>query len=63
MPNTFKLDAVIVQCVVREYDAEGAPVREIVLPASKVFRRAETEQFWDTATREVEQAMQSTPKR
>lgn len=41
-----RCEEVIVQLVVRTYDDHGRPLREQVSQATKVFRNAETVDFW-----------------
>ena len=58
MKNT-RCEEVIIQFVVRTYDDQGRPVRERVSQAAKVFRNAETRDFWafvDKQVAAVEQA-------
>lgn len=53
-----RCEEVIVQLVVRSYDDTGRPVREQVSQAVKVFRNAETRDFWahvDKAVKAMEQ--------
>jgi len=56
-----RCEEVIVQIVVRTYDDAGRPVREQVSQAVKVFRNAETRDFWaevDKAVKVMTQAEQ-----
>lgn len=55
-----RCEEVIVQLVVRTYDDSGRPVREQVSQATKVFRNAETLDFWGEVDKAV-QAMQAPP--
>ena len=44
--NKTRCEEVIVQLVVRTYDDAGRPIREQVSQPAKVFRNAETRDFW-----------------
>ncbi len=44
--STSRCEEVFVQVVVRTYNDAGQPVREQTSPAVKVFRNAETQDFW-----------------
>lgn len=59
MKNT-RCEEVIVQLVVRTYDDLGRPVREQVSQPTKVFRNAETQDFWAQVDKAVK-AMQAPP--
>lgn len=59
MSNT-RCEEVIVQLVVRTYDDTGRPVREQVSQQTKVFRNAETRDFWAEVDKAVK-AMQQPP--
>jgi hypothetical protein len=50
-----RCEEVIVQLVVRTYDADGHPVREQITQQVKVFRNAQTKDFWA----EVDKAVQA----
>ncbi len=52
MKNT-RCEEVIVQLVVRTYDDAGRPIREQVSQAAKVFRNAETRDFWSVVDHAV----------
>lgn len=55
-----RCEEVIVQLVVRTYDDTGRPIREQVSQALKVFRNAETVNFWAQVDKAVT-AMQAPP--
>lgn len=59
MRNT-RCEEVIVQLVVRTYDDEGRPVREQVSQQQKVFRNAQTLDFWAEVDKAVA-AMEAKP--
>jgi hypothetical protein len=50
---TPRCEEVVIQLVIRSYDAEGRPVREQISQAVKVFRNAETLDFWGYVDQEV----------
>jgi len=55
-----RCEEVIVQLVVRTYDENGRPVREQISPQVKVFRNAQTRDFWGEVDKAVK-AMQAPP--
>lgn len=55
-----RCEEVIVELVVRSYDEHGRPVREQVSQQVKVFRNAETQDFWSYVDKAVK-AMQEPP--
>jgi hypothetical protein len=51
--TSTRCEEVIVQLVVRTYDDEGRPVGEQISQATKVFRNAETADFWASVDKAV----------
>jgi hypothetical protein len=54
MKNT-RCEEVIVQLIVRTYDATGRPIAEHNTQPGKVFRNAETRDFWGAIDKQVDQ--------
>lgn len=52
MKNT-RCEEVIIQCVIRTYDDHGRPVSERVSNPEKLFRNAETLDFWAVVDKAV----------
>lgn len=59
MKNT-RCEEVVVQLVVRTYDDMGRPIREQMSQPTKVFRNAETLDFWAQVDKAVK-LMQDVP--
>jgi hypothetical protein len=57
-----RCEEVIIQLVVRTYDDDGRPVREQVSQPAKVFRNAETRDFWTTVDQAVAAMEQQAPQ-
>lgn len=55
-----RCEEVIVQLVVRSYDEDGRPIREQVSQPTKVFRNAQTRDFWGEVDKAVK-TMETTP--
>lgn len=51
--TNIRCDEVIVQVIVRTYDEDGAPVREKTSQPIKVFRNAQTRDFWAEVDKSV----------
>lgn len=56
-----RCEEVIVQLVVRTYDDAGRPVREQVSNPVKIFRNAETRDFWNEVDKAVKAMQQPEP--
>lgn len=52
-----RCEEVIVQLVIRSYDDHGRPVREQISQPVKVFRNAETLEFWGYVDKAVKSMM------
>jgi hypothetical protein len=60
--RSTRCEEVIVQLVVRTYDDDGRPVLEQTSQPVKVFRNAQTRDFWAEVDKAVK-AMQTPPAR
>lgn len=56
-----RCEEIIVQIVVRTYDDAGRPIREQVSDPTKVFRNAETRDFWGAVDKAVAAMNQPAP--
>ncbi len=60
MKNT-RCEEVVVQLIVRTYDDLGRPIREQTSQPAKVFRNAETRDFWAEVDKAVAAMSKTTP--
>lgn len=58
--KSTRCEEVIVQLVVRRYDDAGRPVHELTSQPTKVFRNAQTRDFWAEVDKAVASMNQST---
>lgn len=60
--KSTRCEEVIVQLVVRTYDDTGRPLQEQVSQPVKVFRNAQTQDFWAEVDKAVKAMQQPAPQ-